>query len=122
MSLHPVVEKWFLDLAGSDDESERDLAEAVAQTIDKLVEEGPDLARPPADRVRHAKHHGMKELRPPKVAGQVARILFGFDREHQALLLVAGDKAGRRQSWYRDNIPVADQRWYEWELKGQWSW
>lgn len=63
----------------------------------------------------------MKELRPPKVAGQVARILFGFDRRREALLLVAGNKAGQRESWYRENIPVADVRWYEWELKGEWS-
>jgi len=119
--LHPEVERWFLELACSEQEAERDLAEAVSQTIDKLTEEGPNLGRPLADRIQHAKHHGMKELRPPKVGGQVARILFGFDRERQTVLLVAGDKAGGWDTWYRENIPLADQRWYEWELRGEWS-
>lgn len=51
----------------------------------------------------------MKELRPPKVAGMAARILFGLDRKREALLLVAGDKRGQ---W---------ERWYEWDVKGEWS-
>jgi len=34
-------------------------------SIGTLVEHGPGLGRPLADKIPHAKHHGMKELRPP---------------------------------------------------------
>lgn len=121
LNLHPDVAKWFLALAGSNSESDRELAKVVERTIDQLEEHGPSLGRPLADKIQHARHHGMKELRPPKVAGMTARILFGFDRKRQALLLVAGDKAGRWERWYDENIPIADERWHEWELRGEWS-
>lgn len=35
-------------------------------------------------------------------------MLFAFDPERQAIMLVAGDKAGNWDRWYRKNIPVAD--------------
>lgn len=35
-------------------------------------------------------------------------MLFAFDPERQAILLVAGDKSGDWNRWYRRNIPVAD--------------
>ncbi|WP_371812909.1 type II toxin-antitoxin system RelE/ParE family toxin [Saccharopolyspora sp. ASAGF58] len=44
------------------------------------------------------------------------RILFAFDPWRSSVLLVAGDKAGRWQTWYREAIPVAEQR-YERYLK-----
>ncbi|UKA60841.1 type II toxin-antitoxin system RelE/ParE family toxin [Arthrobacter sp. FW306-2-2C-D06B] len=37
------------------------------------------------------------------------RILFAFDPEPNAILLVAGDKAGNWSKWYKTNIPIADQ-------------
>jgi hypothetical protein len=44
--------------------------------------------------------------------------LFVFDPTRQAVLLVAGDKAGDWQGWYRDNIPVAEQRYQKWLAGG----
>lgn len=41
------------------------------------------------------------------------RILFVFDPEREAILLVAGDKAGRWRQWYSDVIPVAEARYDE---------
>ena len=38
------------------------------------------------------------------------RILFAFDPARQAILLVAGDKAGNWKRWYRQNIPAADDK------------
>jgi hypothetical protein len=35
-------------------------------------------------------------------------VLFAFDPTRQAVLLVAGDKAGAWERWYRVNIPLAD--------------
>lgn len=46
------------------------------------------------------------------------RILFIFDPACHAVLLVAGDKSGLRDQWYRDAIPAAEAA-YEAYLKGR---
>ena len=51
------------------------------------------------------------ELRPGTV-----RILYAFDPWRSSILLVAGDKAGRWNAWYREAIPMAEQQ-YEVYLK-----
>lgn len=50
----------------------------------------------------------MKELRPGSFGQIELRILFVFDPERQAILLVAGDKSGNWTRWYTQNIPMAD--------------
>ncbi|MDX6329981.1 MAG: hypothetical protein QOI83_2364 [Streptomycetaceae bacterium] len=37
-------------------------------------------------------------------------MLFAFDPQRQALILVAGDKNGSWNTWYDRNIPIADDR------------
>jgi hypothetical protein len=56
----------------------------------------------------------MKELRPGSTGPSEVRILFIFDPERRAVLLVAGDKRGRWQKWYRENISIADRRYGRW--------
>ncbi|WP_368660290.1 type II toxin-antitoxin system RelE/ParE family toxin [Ornithinimicrobium sp.] len=34
--------------------------------------------------------------------------MFAFDPDRQAILLIAGDKAGNWQRWYKENIHLAD--------------
>jgi hypothetical protein len=36
------------------------------------------------------------------------RVLFAFDLQSRAIMLVAGNKAGNWRRWYTDNIPIAD--------------
>lgn len=36
-----------------------------------------------------------------------------FDVDREAVILVAGDKAGQWNRWYRENIPVAEDRYEE---------
>ena len=36
-------------------------------------------------------------------------MLLAFDPKRRGMLLVAGDKAGNWKSWYKKNIPVADE-------------
>jgi hypothetical protein len=48
----------------------------------------------------------------------LARILYIFDPKRNAVLLLAGDKAGKWEAWYRLAIPLAEQR-YEDYLKGE---
>jgi hypothetical protein len=59
-------------------------------------------------------YHHMKELRPGSSGRSEIRILFAFDPAQQAVLLVAGDKSGNWQGWYRENLKVADDRYVEW--------
>lgn len=55
----------------------------------------------------------MKELRPPSAGRSEVRILFVFDPWRSAVLLVAGDKSGQWDTWYRTQIPRAEQLYEE---------
>lgn len=83
----------------------------VVQAIDLLAEAGPGLGRPLIDTIHGSSISNLKELRPGSV-----RILFAFDPWRSSILLVAGDKARRWNAWYREAIPLAEQR-YEIYLK-----
>jgi hypothetical protein len=106
VSLHPEVEKWYLTLCTSDPAT----ADLIEDAIDQLAAEGPALRRPLADRVKGSRYHNMKELRPPSSGTSEIRLLFAFDPRREAILLVAGDKAGNWDGWYRQAIPLADER------------
>ncbi|WP_238692260.1 type II toxin-antitoxin system RelE/ParE family toxin [Rothia koreensis] len=55
-----------------------------------------------------SRHHNMKELRPGSSGRSELRILFAFDPQRSAILLIAGNKAGNWIRWYKKNIPLAD--------------
>ena len=78
-----------------------------------LAAVGPALGRPLVDRIHGSRHHNMKELRPPSTGTSEVRLLFAFDPEREAVFLVAGDKSGRWETWYRDAVPLADKRFDE---------
>ncbi|WP_336659786.1 type II toxin-antitoxin system RelE/ParE family toxin [Leucobacter sp. USHLN153] len=82
--------------------------EQVVAAIELLEERGPDLGRPIVDTVVASRHRNMKELRPGSSGRSELRVLFAFDPERAAILLVAGDKSGDWRGWYRKNIPLAD--------------
>jgi hypothetical protein len=96
------VRDW---IAALDDRSRR----LVVQAIDILADHGPALGRPMVDRVEHSAVQNLKELRPGSAGRSELRVLFAFDPWRCAILLVAGDKAGRWQEWYRQAIPRAEQ-------------
>ena len=79
--------------------------------LDTLADLGPGLGRPLVDTIHGSSIANLKELRPGTV-----RILFVFDPWRDSILLVAGDKSGRWLGWYREAIPLAEQR-YERYLK-----
>ena len=102
---------WFVDLELIEDwlDSLDDRSvEQVIAAIRVLEERGPNLGRPLVDTVTASRHHNMKELRPGSSGRSELRVLFAFDSARQAILLVAGDKSGNWQRWYKKNIPVAD--------------
>jgi hypothetical protein len=101
-----LVEGWLKDL---DQES----YEQVVAALEILEDQGPFLGRPLVDAVKGSRHKNMKELRPGSSGRSELRALFAFDPERKAILLVAGDKSGEWKSWYKVNIPIADDRFDE---------
>ncbi|RKN19097.1 addiction module toxin RelE [Micromonospora musae] len=117
VNLTEEVEDWLLDLSKSDPDS----ANQVAAAIDMLEAEGPALGRPLVDQVKGSTYRNMKELRPGSAGTTEMRILFAFDPQREAILLVAGDKSGNWKGWYEKSILAADQKFAEHlrELKGR---
>jgi hypothetical protein len=77
--------------------------------LEQLEEHGPVTRRPFVDTLEGSKHANMKELRPRATSeGAHMRVLFAFDLQSRAIMLVAGNKAGNWKRWYADNIPIAD--------------
>lgn len=84
--------------------------EHVVAALEALQVDGPALTRPFVDHIKGSRHSNMKELRP---RGGNLRLLFAFDPTRTAVVLVAGDKTDNWKKWYRDNIPIADDRFDE---------
>jgi hypothetical protein len=61
------------------------------------------------DSITASRIANLKELRPPSAGRSEIRILFVFDPWRSAILLVAGDKSGQWDRWYRSAIPRAEQ-------------
>lgn len=101
--IHPIVRQWLDSLRRSD-------YEKVFTALEALEEQGPNLGRPFADQVKNSRFKNMKELRP---RGKNLRLLFAFDPNRKAIILVAGDKTNNWIKWYEQNIPIADQRFSE---------
>ncbi|GAA2861569.1 hypothetical protein GCM10010517_20250 [Streptosporangium fragile] len=99
----------FLDVLHETDQESHKL---VNQAILILERSGPAEGRPLVDSVAGSKISNMKELRPGSAGRSEIRILFVFDPWRAAILLVAGDKAGNWERWYREAIPRAE-RLYE---------
>ena len=106
VEFHPFCEAW----ADSLDESD---AEALLAAVRVLRSEGPTLGRPLVDTVVGSRHPNMKELRPGSTGRTEVRVLFAFDRQRAAILLIGGDKSRDWRGWYRTNIPIADDMFDE---------
>lgn len=106
MEFHPACEQWAESLDQSD-------SEALLAAIRVLGDQGPTLGRPLVDTVKGSRHSNMKELRPGSTGRTEVRVLFAFDLEREAILLVGGDKSDDWKGWYDANIPIADDRFDE---------
>jgi hypothetical protein len=99
------VEGFLDELYESDRESHR----LVNQAILVLEQNGPGEGRPLVDTIMASRIANMKELRPPSAGSSEVRILLVFDPWRSVILLVAGDKSGQWDRWYRAAIPQAEQ-------------
>jgi hypothetical protein len=107
------VDEWFLGLCETDPTT----ANRVMEALDHLSQAGPGLGRPLVDRVHGSRLHNLKELRPGSTGRSEVRLLFIFDAEREAVILVAGDKAGQWVQWYRENIPIAESRYEQYVVE-----
>lgn len=96
----PEHKHWFR-VALSD--PERD---AIIAAIVRLQHDGPAMRRPLSGAINGSRFSNMKEWIPP---GGNIRILYIFDPERRAILLLGGDKTNDWRGWYPRNIPIADQ-------------
>ncbi len=103
VDFHPACEAWAQELEQRD-------AEALLAAIRVLRDVGPTLGRPLVDTIKSSRHANMKELRPGSTGRTAIRVLFAFDRERKAILLVGGDKSDNWKAWYETNVPIADDR------------
>lgn len=87
-------------------ETDRETHKLVNQAIVVLER---NEGRPLVDTIAGSSIPNMKELRPGSMGKSEIRILFAFDPWRSAVLLIAGDKAGQWQRWYRQAIPRAEQ-------------
>jgi hypothetical protein len=89
---------------------ERAVQDELLANAKLLQDYGPRLGRPHVDTLRGSKHANMKELRFG-AAGGVWRVAFAFDPSRNAIVLVAGDKAGVSEGrFYKQLIARADRR------------
>ena len=98
----PEVRAWLHDLRKRD----RASAIQVGQAIGMLLEAGPELGRPLADRVHHSRLTNLKELRPGSAGRSEIRILYIFDPgamrscwQPEIRLVNGRPGTGRRSRW-----------------------
>lgn len=111
VEFHPACEKWA-DVGLSQIDKE-----ALLAAIRILRTEGPTLGRPLVDTIVGSRHANMNELRPGSTGRTEIRVLFAFDVERRAILLIGGDKSDNWSGWYPANIPIADDRFDQHQQK-----
>ena len=100
---HDDFELEFQDL----DEA---LQDELLAHLSVLKQFGPMLGRPLVDTLKGSRFANMKELRF-KLKGALWRFAFAFDPERAAIVLVGGNKRGKHQEGFYDElIKIADAR------------
>ncbi len=85
--------------------------EDVNASVILLQRQGPTLRFPHTSSVTSSKHSHMRELRVQH-GGRPYRVLYAFDPQRTAILLIGGDKTGNDR-WYDVYIPLADRLYDE---------
>jgi hypothetical protein len=95
-------EQWFRSLS-----AER--TNQVTAAMRRVANVGPVLGRPRVDSINGSRVHNLKELR----LDDGVRVLFAFDPNRRAVMLVGGDKTGSWNRWYVRHIPIAERLYAE---------
>ena len=94
-----TFEQWFFGLTAKEQTK-------LLASIGLLEARGPSLPFPHCSAIAGSRHGHMRELRV-QVGGQPYRVLYAFDPNRAAILLLGGDKTGDDR-WYKTNLPIAD--------------
>ena len=91
-------------------EFDEDLQDELLAHLSVLKQFGPMLGRPLVDTLKGSEFANMKELRF-KLRGSLWRFAFAFDSERAAIVLIGGNKRGKNQEdFYDDLLKIADAR------------
>jgi hypothetical protein len=92
------VQRWLRTLGP-------ELRTTVRAAMGRVAAGGPALGRPRVGHIRGSSVHKLKEVR----VGRGIRILFAFDSNQDAVMLVGGDKTGNWNRWYGPQIKRAEE-------------
>jgi hypothetical protein len=84
---------------------------AVEGAITRIAEDGPTLGRPHVDGIKGSRLHKLKEAR----IDRGTRVLFAFDSNRNAVMLLGGDKTGKWNRWYPSNVRQAERLYLDHE-------
>jgi len=101
----PEFREWMQTLS-------LDERESFDTAVNLLREKGPVLARSYVDTVKGSAFPNMKELRTAHDKHLALRAFFAFDPQRAAILLIGGDRHGRR-GFYEKLIRKADELYRE---------
>jgi hypothetical protein len=87
----------------------------VKASVDLLKVKGVTLGYPHSSSIKGSRYGHLRELRIQH-RGKPIRVLYAFDPNRDAILLLGGNKGGNNL-WYEKNIPIAEKN-YELHLKG----
>jgi hypothetical protein len=109
---------WFDQVIFSDDQ----LAHLATTALLTLRENGPTLGRPFVDHIKGSRLKNLKELRFGSNELGAFRVLFVFDPQRTAVLLVSGEKSGQWSRWYARAIRTAEERYAQYlATEGTWA-
>jgi hypothetical protein len=97
-------EEWWIRLS-------MDEQDAVDRVVRLLEAAGATLTFPYSSGIATSQHSHMRELRIQH-DGHPYRVLYAFDPNRRAVLLIGGVKTGDDR-WYRTWVPVADRIYRE---------
>ena len=88
-----------------------ELRSSVEGAIEQIVELGPTLGRPQVGTIKGSCLHKLKEAR----IDRGTRVLFAFDSNRNAVMLLGGDKTGKWNRWYPGKIRQAERLYLDHE-------
>ena len=83
----------------------------VRAAVGRIAAAGPTLGRPRVDVIHGSRLHKLKEAR----VDRSTRILFAFDSNRDAVMLVGGDKSGKWNRWYPSKTRLAERLYLDHE-------
>lgn len=105
--VHPEVRSWMDGIRDLDRLTATLIAHALRYVIERS---GPDDRPPLVGRLKGSRVRHLRELRPASGGRIEVKILFTVDPAQRMALLVAGDRVANWNRWYREAVPLAEER------------